>query len=417
MHPPRIHVYACFLLSIVLQSAGESLPFERLDDIRGPFEGTGIRGDALYVRELGRVGKLPLQAYWSSARLKSSPLLGFGWCIPLLESKFVKADERRWAFHQPDGYVRIFIKASDDKENAENAKENALTLTGGSVWSAKIQNENITVVASPADGGVLSRFVFQRGRLIRMTCEEGDYEIKYLNHKLDQVVSRGKTLLKIIRKPRPVNQVIFQFGDDRRVVAELRETEVFTEMVQDASTTPDTVQKLSLSSLKGVGGKTLNFAYGTNPGEVVFAAGNDRLIWDAYTRCLKSCGGWNYNISKDAGGEEPSFERSLPDGRSEFYHYNRSSGLRRRRFADGSSYECQLSTSGLFAYRQIRWKCEKKANGTFRRTDYTYNLNSGRLYYRSTIDNTKGEETREQVWFDEAGRISRRKVNGKEIGR
>ena len=211
--------------------------------------------------------------------------------------------------------------------------------------------------------------------------------------------------------------MIFLFGDDRRVVAELRETEVFTEMVQDASTTPDTVQKLSLSSLKGVGGKTLNFAYGTNPGEVVFAAGNDRLIWDAYTRCLKSHGGWNYNISKDAGGEEPSFERSLPDGRSEFYHYNRSSGLRRRRFADGSSYECQLSTSGLFAYRQIRWKCEKKANGTFRRTDYTYNLNSGRLYYRSTIDNTKGEEIKEQVWFDEAGRISRRKVNGKEIGR
>ena len=114
--------YACLLLSIALQSAGESLPFERLDDIRGPFEGTGIRGDALYVRELGRVGKLPLQAYWSSVRLNNSPLLGFGWCIPLLESKFVKADERRWAFDQPDGYVRIFIKASDNKETAETAK-------------------------------------------------------------------------------------------------------------------------------------------------------------------------------------------------------------------------------------------------------------------------------------------------------
>ncbi len=417
MHSPRCIVYAFLLLSIALQSAGESLPFERLDDIRGPFEGTGIRGDALYVRELGRVGKLPLQAYWSSARLKNSPLLGFGWCIPLLESKFIKADERRWAFYQPDGYVRIFIKTSDNRETAETAKENALTLTGGSAWSAKIQNENTTVVASPADGGVPSRFVFQRGRLIRMTCEEGDYEIKYLNNKIDQVVSRGKTLLKIIRRQRPSNQVIFDFGENRRIVAELREAGVFAETVQDVSAAPDAVKKLCLASLKTADGKTVNFTYGTDPGEVVFAAGKECFVWDAYTRCLKSHGGWNYNISKDAGGEEPSFERSLADGRSEFYHYNRSSGLRRRRFADGGSYECQLSTSGRFAYRQIRWKCMKKADGTFRRTEYTYNLNSDRLYYRSTIDNTKGEETREQVWFDEDGRVSRRKVNGEEIGR
>lgn len=409
---PRILAFACLLLSIALQSAGESLPFERLDDIRGPFEGTGIRGDALYVRELGRIGNLPLQAYWSSARLNSSTLLGFGWCIPLLESKFVKADDRRWAFYQPDGYVRIFIKASDNKETAETAKEDSLLLTGGSAWSAKIQNENTTVVARPADGGAPSRFVFQRGRLIRMTCEEGDYEIKYLNNRIDQVVSRGKTLLKIIRKPRPANQVIFLFGDDRRVVATLRETGVFAEPVQDASIAPDAVQKLCLASLKTADGKNIDFSYGTDPGEVLFAAGKERYVWDAYTRCLKSYGGWNYRIAKEAGGEEPSFERSDADGRSESYHYNRSSGLRRRRFADGSSHECQLFTSGLFAYRHIRWKCTKKADGSFRRTEYTYD-NSGRIFFRLTIDNANGSETREKAWF-EAGRIVRRQINGKE---
>jgi hypothetical protein len=180
-------------------------------------------------------------------------------------------------------------------------------LTGGSAWSAKIQNEKTTVVARPADGGPPSRFVFQRGRLIRMTCEEGDYEIKYLSNRIDQVVSRGKTLLKIIRKPRPVNQVIFQFGDNKRVVATLRETGVFAEPVQDASTTPDVVQKRCLSSLKTAEGKNVDFTYGTNPGEVLFAAGKERFIWDAYTRCLKSYGDWNYHIAKDAGGEEPSF--------------------------------------------------------------------------------------------------------------
>ena len=401
-------------MSVALQLAGESLPFERLDDIRGPFEGTGVKGDALYVHELGRVGKIPVHAYWSSASIKSSQLLGFGWRVPLLESKFEKLDERRWEFLQPDGNARIFIKVSDNKEKAENAddKNGSLTLTGGTAWSAKIQNENTIVTANPDDGGKPSRFVFQHGRLIRMTCEEGDYEIKYLNRKVDQVVSRGKTLLKIVRKPRPANQVIFIFGDDRQVVATLRETNLFAEAVEDQSITPVPVQKPCLASLKFPGGKTVNFTYGTNPGEVVFSAGAENMVWDAYTRTIKSYKGWNYTIGKNAGGDEPSFERSSDDGKSEFYHYNRSSGLRRRRFADGSSFECQLLTSGAFAYRHIRWKCLKKADGTSRRTVYHYD-SSGRIYYRAVLDNTNGSESKDEVWFD-AGKIVRRRVDGKE---
>ena len=409
-----IFALAFFSVLVALQSTGESLPFERLDDIRGPFEGTGVKGDALYIHELGRVGKIPVHAYWSSASLKSSQLLGFGWRIPLLESKFEKIDERRWAFHQPDGYTRIFIRAADNKEKAKNAdeKDTNLVLTGGTAWSAEIRNENIAVTASPDDGGKPSRFVFQHGRLIRMTCEEGDYEIKYLNRKIDQVVSRGKTLLKIVRKPRPANQTVFIFGDERRVTATLRETDVFAETVEDMSVTPTAVQKLCLASLKSSGGKTVNFTYGTDPGEVVFAAGTEKMIWDAYTRTVKSYKGWNYRIEKDAGGEEPSFERSSADGRSEFYHYNRSSGLRRRRFKDGSSFERQLFTSGSGAYRLIRWECSKKADGSSRRTDYRYD-SSNRLYYRAVLDSSGGVESKEEVWF-EAGRKVRRRVNGKE---
>ena len=120
------------------------------------------------------------------------------------------------------------------------------------------------------------------------------------------------------------------------------------------------------------------------------------------------------SIALQSVGESLPFERFSADGRSEFYHYNRSSGLRRRRFADGSYHECQLFTSGPFAYRHIRWKCTKRADGTFRRTEYTYD-NSGRIFYRFTIDNTNGTETKEKVWF-EAGRTIRRQVNGKEVG-
>ena len=44
-------------------------------------------------------------------------MFGMGWSVPALESRFVPLDERRWAFYQPDGFVRIFVipKRGDGK--------------------------------------------------------------------------------------------------------------------------------------------------------------------------------------------------------------------------------------------------------------------------------------------------------------
>ena len=49
--------------------------------------------------------------------MERSPLFGMGWSVPALESRFVPLDERRWAFYQPDGFVRIFVipKRGDGK--------------------------------------------------------------------------------------------------------------------------------------------------------------------------------------------------------------------------------------------------------------------------------------------------------------
>ena len=110
---------------------GGSLPFEGLDDLCGPYAGTGSSGEALHVQPLGDAGQWRICAYWSSARTESSPWLGYGWSIPALESRFVPLDERRWAFHQPDGYVRIFVRTGHD--------DGVLHLSGGSAWTAGLR--------------------------------------------------------------------------------------------------------------------------------------------------------------------------------------------------------------------------------------------------------------------------------------
>ena len=105
----RVLLVALLCLHAFSHVGGASLPFEGLDDLRGPYEGTGTFGEALYVLPLGKAGNWPIRAVWSSAHSSSSPYLGFGWRIPALESRFVRLDERRSAFYQPDGYVRIFV--------------------------------------------------------------------------------------------------------------------------------------------------------------------------------------------------------------------------------------------------------------------------------------------------------------------
>ena len=196
----------------ILQSAeGGSLPFEGLDDLRGPYEGTGASGEAFHVQPLGDAGKWRICAYWSSARTESSPWLGYGWSIPALESRFVQLDERRWAFHQPDGYVRIFVRTG-------NKVGGVLHLSGGPAWTAECKGESIRVTADPKDGGPVSRFIFRRGRLVRMSCEEGDFEIKYTGRKADRILSNGRTLLEAVQKKAPEEGVVFKFNGGRSQV-------------------------------------------------------------------------------------------------------------------------------------------------------------------------------------------------------
>ena len=381
---------------------GGSLPFEGLDDLRGPYDGTGASGQALYVCPLGDAGKWRICAYWSSARKESSPWLGFGWSIPALESRFIPLDERRWAFYQPDGYVRIFVRSPQGEG----------LLTGGSAWTAVRKDDSIYVTADPKDGAPVSKFVFRRGRLVRMSCEEGDFEIKYTGRIADRIVSRGRNLLEVVRKKSPEESVVFKFNGGRSQVVAV--SHLATVFVAHGDSSPEASQKNCLASLKTADG-IIPFTYGGEGDEAFFTADGTRWTWNTSTRKIMSCGDWTYTIDEPTHkGDELSFSRYRSTAACrESYRYSRKTGILAQEFTNGTSRVRQVFTSGPLAYRRVRWTKETNLDGESVRTDYTYDETGRVVYRRITWEGEK--EEKEEVWVDKSGRIIRRRVNGEEV--
>ena len=145
-----------------------------------------------------------------------------------------------------------------------------------------------------------------------------------------------------------------------------------------------------------------------------FSAGRIRWTWNPRTRKILTCDDWIYTIEESEREEgEPSFARHKANGYSESYICDRKTGLYVQQFTNGASRARKVFTSGPLAYRRVRWTKETDQDGASVRSDYTYD-ESGRVVYRR-ITRTGGEQDEtDEVWLDAAGKIFRRRVNGKE---
>lgn len=405
---PSIAIAAAIALAFgaPYAASGETLPFERLDDLRGPYEGVGAAGDAFYFVLLGHAGPLPICACWSSARTERSPLLGFGWRIPALESKFIPLDERRWIFHQPDGFARAFVRTE---------REDGTELTGGPAWNATIRGETIHVTADPGDGGPKAKFYFTHGRLVRMVCEEGEFDIGYTGRSATRITSRGKTLLEVVRKPDAENIITFRFNAGKsQTIAELRPAVAFAAAEDIGSASK--VEETCLASLVLNDRSSVRFGYEGSDDEAVFKANSSVWKWNPRSRFISWHDGWQYMVAWPMNEwDEPAISRSKNGGPTESHHYDRKNGLRSERLPDGSLRECKMFTSGPLAWRRARWMKDTKPDGTYVRTDFAYD-EAGRVFYRRTETGNDDNTTRrkDEVWFNSKGHPIRRRLNDEE---
>jgi len=325
-----------------------------------------------------------------------------GWCVPALESHFVQLDGQRWAFHQPDGFVRIFVK----QKNGDGK-----TLVSGSAWTATIGDETVQAVLDYRDGSVKSEFFFRQGKLLRMVCDEGEFEFRYSGRIAERILSHGEPVLEIVRETGPEHRINLRFsGGKTNVWAICGETSVFGPPGDSYAPLPS--QERCLLSLTWPDGQKTEFSYGGANGEAFFTAGDTRMVWNPSSRKILSCGEWMFTIG--APKQEwngPTFVRRNAEGREETYSNDCKTGLRVEQFADGSRRECRMFTTGLLAGRQMRWLKETNPNGVVTKTSYVYDEDGRRFYKRidrSGVGYVEG-------WYDKSGRIIRRRANGKEV--
>ena len=69
-----------------------------------------------------------------------------------------------------------------------------------------------------------------------------------------------------------------------------------------------------------------------------------------------------------------------------------------------------MFTSGILAWRRIRWMKETTAEGVLTRNDFSYD-EKGRLVYRRI---SRGKNVGE-IWYGPDGESIRRRVNGTEV--
>ncbi len=398
----RVKSYiACILAVGALQCApAASLPFASLADVAGPYEGTGARGDAFYMCKLGDAGTLPVCAFWSSARLERSPFFGLGWCVPILESRFVSIGNDRWAFYQPDGFRRVFVKPE---------RGDGSILSGGRAWTAVVDGDNARVIADVEDGVARSEFHFVNGRMIRMVCEEGDYEIRYYKGVAERIVSKGKTLLEVSRDGDVARRFDFSFNGGREHAwAVCRESRVFGERGDSYAVL--SIQEYCLTQLALPDGSKHEFGYSGEGVEAFFSVDDSRWVWDPSTRRVISHGKWRFSISEPKEEwNEPSFIRKDVSGGEDFFLNDRKTGIRTERFADGGMRSCRVFTSGPLEGRRLRWIERKNADGVPIRAYYVYD-GEGRLFYRRATRGKDGELV--ETWYNHDGLMTRRRVKG-----
>jgi len=331
-----------FLALCRLAAEGASLSYEGLADLRGPYDGTDWLGHAFYTIRLGEAGRLPVYACWSSAAGVSSPWLGCGWSLPLVESRVFPIGERTLELHLPDGYVRYFHKGRDGR------------FVGGRYWVADRKEDDVRVTADSKDGLPKSVFVFVRGRLVRMECEEGVYEFRHDARNGDSVISHGKTVLSVRTDPGDPNIVRLEVGGSRITV----QKGVGSRLVE-----------LSLAD-----GTRRTFSYGDEGGRGLFETEGETLMWDAESRALVSRNGCRFSVGRRPNSASgPKIERIDAAGNVESYFHDVLKGVTEETFPDGRKVITRRFTSGDNMGR-VRRK-EMLVGGVMqKRVDYIYDV-------------------------------------------
>lgn len=311
------------------------------------FDGVDNQGNVFLIQKLGELetvkgSRFPFYAVFKSDSGKRSPYVGYGWSVPLLESKIVQVDEDRFCMFQPDGYQRMFGR---DKKDAN-------ILRSSRVWRGKIEGDTITVWCWCKSEG--SRLVFRKGRLTSMEVKEGKFDYVYEGDRVAEIREERQTVLKVDKKTLTDEVSGITLLNGQKIGLE-RGKRPLVQVINNRNSTNVTVE--SLSKIILTDGTIQTFKYGLDQKLNPTLKLNDReIVWDAATRKIIRDGEWRYGIfSGSKPWENAAIARTNVQGQTEFWHKNYAKGEEITEGIDGVRKITTWFTSG-----KLRGKTRKE---------------------------------------------------------
>lgn len=367
------------------------------------FDGVDNQGNVFLFFPLGIIEltsgfHLPLYATFDSGSENRSPFAGYGWSIPLLETKFIQVNENQYRWIMPNGESRWFTR---DKK-----QPTVLKSRGG--WDAQLRDN--TIVLKSRYG---SQLAFFNGRIMAMKIEAGEFYFRYRGNELEGIVDHGQLVLKVERDQHTHEVTGFTLLHDKTIRFEQRTRPRFQVMQNAAKVSGD---EMALGKFTLPNGDAYSIEYGSDKHSNAWLRimdfqnhHSDQLItWDSKTGAVIQDGDWNYKItpSRYPGGNA-AILRVNSKQQSEFWHRDDVQGREIIQGTDGIKRIRTWFTSGILRGRP---RAEMNEVNGHEKTVRKYSYDEkGRL-----IRVIEGQDTYILVYQDD-GRMAAMLFNGKII--
>jgi len=371
--------------------------FSNNPQLCGFFEGVDRKGNVQLTVKLGEITAvqkgaqpIPVYAVFNSDQSAVSPLAGYGWTVPLLESRFYQIEAGVYCMLQPDGQTRYFVA---DKKNPN-------LLQGKRPWSATIQGGVITAqcTCKETDKSVLT---FKQGRLISMTVREGKYEFDYSKEALPEIRQGVRSLVKVIPGTKTERSSTLEFSDKRSVTLTLVDRPQLTVIKGQVSSSGSLK---SLGSVKAGQETLFSATYGMSEMDTPFMHVAERMIaWDPLKHCITQDGDWLYKVKPPSrAGYNAAIGRTNVLGQAEYVFYDLEKGVDTVETADGQRTITWKFTSGQLQ-GLIRKKEVYQEDSLLKSEAYSYDEKGRFRRHRQVTFDTGTPFIVEQV-FDEQQR-------------
>jgi len=340
------------------------------------FEGVSFQGYVFLVEPLGQIElrdgrKLPVRAIFRSESNATSPFLGHGWELPILESHIVQMDERWFRVVEPTGWYRLFWR--DEKDPT--------ILHGQGNWKGVIRGNSISVMADCGD-----RLDFRDGRITSLHLK---------GHKLDVLRSldgtaslkEGASTLLEGQKTLSRDGIALKIGSGETVEISYADRPVI-EVIGGQPVVRQQVKSLG-SLANGETARTWEYAVDEklNP---TMTIGDRKIAWSPTSRHVLLDGEWVYDIK---WGETPNENAEIgrTDGeKKELWYHSSAKGEERVLRKDGLLTVRKWFVGGCLngKTRSIQSLAHGKS---IRTTKFSYNENGELLRSLLITDNLQQE--------------------------